>query len=40
MAQIGLTEADAIKKYGGAIVGRAEFDELARGQSARSRTGC
>ncbi len=32
MSQIGLTEADAIKKYGGAIVGRANFEELARGQ--------
>ena len=32
MSQIGLTEAEATKKYGGCIVGRAKFEELARGQ--------
>ena len=32
MSQVGLTEAEATKKYGGALVGRAKFDELARGQ--------
>jgi NAD(P) transhydrogenase len=32
MSQIGLTEKAAIEKYGGALVGRASFDELARGQ--------
>jgi NAD(P) transhydrogenase len=32
MSTIGLTEAEATKKYGGALVGRAKFDELARGQ--------
>jgi NAD(P) transhydrogenase len=32
MAQVGLTELDATKKYGGCVVGRARFDELARGQ--------
>ena len=32
MSQIGLTEAEAGRKFGGALVGRARFDELARGQ--------
>ncbi len=34
MASVGLTEADAVAKYGAAIVGRASFSELARGQIA------
>ena len=29
---VGLTEAQARERHGGAIVGRAHFDELARGQ--------
>ncbi|MBK7875234.1 MAG: Si-specific NAD(P)(+) transhydrogenase [Planctomycetes bacterium] len=32
MSCVGLTEADAIKRFGSALVGRARFDELARGQ--------
>lgn len=34
MASIGLTEAEARQRYGSAIVGRAAFAELARGQIA------
>ena len=34
MSSVGLTEAQAIKKYGGALVGRANFDEIGRGQIA------
>lgn len=32
MACVGLTEEDARKKYGDVVVGRAQFDELARSQ--------
>jgi NAD(P) transhydrogenase len=32
LATVGLTEAQAREKHGGAIVGRARFGELARGQ--------
>ncbi|MBK7644707.1 MAG: Si-specific NAD(P)(+) transhydrogenase [Planctomycetes bacterium] len=32
MSSIGLSEADAIKRHGSALVGRAHFSELARGQ--------
>jgi NAD(P) transhydrogenase len=32
IASVGLTEADAVARYGSAIVGRASFDEVARGQ--------
>lgn len=32
MSQIGLTDAEATRKYGGCLVGRARFEELARGQ--------
>ncbi len=31
IASVGLTEAEAIKRYGRAVVGRARFDEIARG---------
>jgi NAD(P) transhydrogenase len=31
IASVGLTEADAAKKFGGCVVGRARFDEIARG---------
>jgi NAD(P) transhydrogenase len=34
MASIGLTEAEARQRYGSAVVGRATFAELARGQIA------
>ncbi len=32
MSSVGLSEQDAIDKYGGALVGRANFHEIARGQ--------
>jgi NAD(P) transhydrogenase len=32
MSAVGLTEAQAIERHGGAIVGRARFEEVARGQ--------
>jgi len=32
MASVGLTEAQAIERHGGVLVGRADFSELARGQ--------
>ncbi|MCV6623900.1 MAG: Si-specific NAD(P)(+) transhydrogenase [Cellvibrionaceae bacterium] len=32
LSAVGLNEAQAIKKYGGSVVGRANFDEIARGQ--------
>lgn len=32
MSCVGLTEAQAIERHGGAVVGYARFDELARGQ--------
>lgn len=31
IASVGLTEAEAIQKFGSAVVGRARFDEIARG---------
>lgn len=34
MASVGLSEAQAIERHGGALVGRAPFHELARGQIA------
>jgi NAD(P) transhydrogenase len=34
MASVGLNEAEARQRYGGVLVGRAGFDELARGQMA------
>jgi NAD(P) transhydrogenase len=34
MASVGLTEPEARRRYGGAITGRASFEELARGQIA------
>ncbi len=39
MSSVGLSEADAIARHGGAMVGRARFDEVARGQIAGSRDG-
>ncbi|MFN0242186.1 MAG: Si-specific NAD(P)(+) transhydrogenase [Planctomycetota bacterium] len=32
MASVGLSEAEATQRFGGAVVGRAHFAELARGQ--------
>ena len=32
LSTIGLTEDQAIKEYGGALVGKAKFEEIARGQ--------
>lgn len=39
MAGVGLTEEEAARRYGGAIVGRARFSELARGQICGSIEG-
>ena len=32
MASVGASEADAVKQYGAALIGRSRFDEVARGQ--------
>lgn len=34
ISSIGLTEAQAVEKHGGCVVGRARFDQVARGQIA------
>ena len=39
MACVGLDEATAVTKHGGAMVGRARFDELARGRIAGAEGG-
>jgi len=39
MSQVGLTEAEARKKQGGCLVGRARFEELARGQISAIQDG-
>ncbi len=39
ISSVGLTEAQAIEKFGGAVVGRAPFHELARGQIAANQEG-
>ncbi len=39
MSSVGLSEADAIAKDGGALVGRAQFHEVARGQIAAIKDG-
>jgi NAD(P) transhydrogenase len=39
MSQIGLTEEQARQKHGGAVVGRAPFSEVARGQIAAIQDG-
>ena len=39
LSSVGLTEADAIKRHGGALVGRARFIDLARGQIAAIQDG-
>ena len=40
MASVGLSEQEAITAHGAAIVGRARFEELARGQIAAIEDGC
>ncbi|MGE3172743.1 MAG: Si-specific NAD(P)(+) transhydrogenase [Planctomycetota bacterium] len=39
MASVGLSEADATKRYGHCLVGRSRFEELARGQITGSTEG-
>lgn len=39
MSAVGMTESDAIKKFGSVLVGRASFDILARGQIAAIENG-
>jgi NAD(P) transhydrogenase len=39
MASVGLSEQEAMSRHEGAIVGRAEFDEVARGQISGIRDG-
>ncbi|MBL0218716.1 MAG: Si-specific NAD(P)(+) transhydrogenase [Myxococcales bacterium] len=39
LAMVGLTEAQAIERHGSAVVGRARFGELARGQIAAIEDG-
>jgi NAD(P) transhydrogenase len=39
MASVGLTEAETVQRLGGALVGRADFSELARGQVAAVQNG-
>ena len=39
MACVGLTEAQAMAAHGGALVGRASFDEIARGHIAAATSG-
>jgi NAD(P) transhydrogenase len=39
MSSVGLTEAQAILRFGSAMVGRAQFHELARGQISSAQDG-
>jgi len=39
MSSVGLSEAQAVERFGHAVVGRAEFHELARGQISSSQDG-
>lgn len=39
LSAIGLSEQQAIKKYGSSVVGRASFDEIARGQISGNTQG-
>lgn len=39
LASVGITEAEATAKFGNALVGRARFDEIARGQIAGIKDG-
>jgi NAD(P) transhydrogenase len=39
LASVGLTEAESIERHGGAMVGRAKFSEVARGQISAAENG-
>ncbi len=39
IATVGLDEAEACRKFGGALVGRSQFKEIARGQIAGAQDG-
>lgn len=39
MSSVGLTEKEAVRRFGGVVVGRAPFEELARGQIAAIESG-
>jgi NAD(P) transhydrogenase len=39
LASVGLTEAEATERYGSALVGRAKFKEVARGQISAADDG-
>jgi NAD(P) transhydrogenase len=39
MSSVGLTEEQVIERFGCAVVGRARFDEIARGQIAAIEDG-
>jgi NAD(P) transhydrogenase len=39
MSSVGLTEAEAVSRFGQAVVGRAQFHELARGQISSAQDG-
>jgi NAD(P) transhydrogenase len=39
MAAVGLTESQAVERFGGALVGRARFEEIARGQISAIQDG-
>jgi NAD(P) transhydrogenase len=39
MSSVGLSESEAISRHGGALVGRARFEEVARGQIAAIEDG-
>ena len=39
MASVGLGEAEAIKRQGSCLIGRARFDEVARGQISDLQSG-
>jgi NAD(P) transhydrogenase len=39
ISTVGLSEAEAVKRHGAAIVGRARFDEVARGHIAAAEDG-
>ncbi|MCV6614877.1 MAG: FAD-dependent oxidoreductase, partial [Cellvibrionaceae bacterium] len=39
LSAVGLNESQAIKRYGSAVIGRANFDEIARGQISGNTKG-
>ncbi len=39
ISTVGLSEAEAVKRHGAAVVGRARFDEVARGHIAAAQDG-